>query len=234
MRKITLPQTLAFVAQWLVALALAIATTGLVFGGLPLGDFRGVVLVAVGVLLLYGYEIVFYRLLLAVFPLREGEIAHDSQQEFVYHVYLLFYLLLFYSVTRSGFFPVPVLRLFYLALGTRLGANTYSAGILYDPPFIRMGSNSVVGQGALLIPHVIEGDRLAHYPITVGDNVTIGAGSIVLSNVRIGNGAIVAAGAVVPKGSRIGAGEAWAGVPAKCVSASAAAKAGPRAAASAD
>jgi acetyltransferase-like isoleucine patch superfamily enzyme len=138
----------------------------------------------------------------------------DSQQEFVYHVYILFYLLLFYPVMRSGFMPAPLMRAFYLALGTRLGENTYTQGILHDPPFIEIGRDSVVGQYAILVPHVIEGSRLAHHPIHVGDNVTIGAHASVLSDVTIGDGAIVATGAVVRKGTQIGAGEIWGGVPA--------------------
>lgn len=150
-----------------------------------------------------------------MFPLPVGEIAEGSRGEFVYHVYLLFFLILFYPVIRSGFVPVPVMRLFYQALGARLGANTYSSGLLLDPPFIQLGSNCIVGQYAMLVPHVIEGRKLAHYPIVAGDNVTIGAGATVLSGVTIGNDAIVSTGAVVTKGTVIGDGEIWGGVPAR-------------------
>lgn len=107
------------------------------------------------------------------------------------------------------------MRIFYLALGARLGTNTYSQGIIHDPSFVEMGNDGVVGQGALLIPHVIEGTRLAHYPIRIGNHVTIGAHAVVLADTIIENDAIVSAGAVVPKGTHIGAGEVWGGVPAK-------------------
>ena len=123
--------------------------------------------------------------------------------------------MLFYPVMRSGFMPAPLMRAFYLALGTRLGRNTYSQGIILDPPFVRVGSDSVIGQAALIVPHVIEGTRLAHFPVEIGNNVTIGAHAVVLSDVVVGDNAIVATGAVVPKGSRIGAGEVWGGVPAR-------------------
>jgi acetyltransferase-like isoleucine patch superfamily enzyme len=138
-----------------------------------------------------------------------------SQQEFIYHVYILFYLILFYPIMRSGFMPAPFMRGFYLALGTRLGTNTYSQGIIHDPPFVEIGANSVVGQYALLVPHVIEGSRLAHYPIRIGNNVTVGAHAVVLADVVIGDSAIVATGAIVTKGTRIAAGERWGGVPAR-------------------
>jgi acetyltransferase-like isoleucine patch superfamily enzyme len=214
MRKITPIQISVFLSLAFGDLLLAILVTKYLLGPLPLGDFRGIFLVFSGVLVFYLLAILTYRLFLYRFPLRAGEVAPDSQQEFVYHVYILFYLMIFYPVMRSGFMPAPLMRGFYLGLGTRLGANTYTQGIIHDPPFVEIGSNSVVGQFAILIPHVIEGKRLAHYPITIGDNVTIGAHCSVLSDVIIDDGAIVATGSVVKKGTRIGKGEIWGGVPA--------------------
>jgi acetyltransferase-like isoleucine patch superfamily enzyme len=58
---------------------------------------------------------------------------------------------------------------------------------------------------------------LAHYFVRIGNNVTIGAGSIVLSDVDIGDNAIVSTGAVVTKGTLIGANEIWGGVPARLI-----------------
>ena len=80
---------------------------------------------------------------------------------------------------------------------------------------MHIGANTIVGQYALLVPHVIEGERLAHYGIRIGNNVTIGAHAVVLSGVTIGDNAIVATGAIVSKNSRIGTNEVWGGVPAK-------------------
>ncbi|HCX33728.1 MAG TPA: transferase [Rhodocyclaceae bacterium] len=215
MRKITPSQIAVFSALSGLAVCLAVAAAALTVGRLPLGDLRGVALALAWLVFLYAFAIALYRLFLAGFPLLPGEIAPGSRQEFIYHVYILFYLMLFYPVMRSGFVPAPFMRLFYLALGTRLGENTYSQGILHDPPFVTIGAHSVVGQYAILIPHVIEGSKLAHYPIRIGDHVTVGAHASVLSDVEIGNGAIIATGAVVPKGTRIGPGEVWGGVPAR-------------------
>jgi len=215
MRKISGGQIFVFLMFLLAAIAAAVATTWLALGRLPLGDFRGILLALVGIVLLYLYALLLYRLFLMVFPLLPGEIPPGSKQEFVYHVYLLFFLILFYPVMRSGFVPVPLMRLFFQALGARLGSNTYSSGIILDPIFVEIGDNTLVGQFALIVPHVIEGDRLAHYPIRIGSNVTIGAGSTVLSGVSIGDNAIVSTGAVVKKGTRIGESEVWGGVPAR-------------------
>lgn len=217
MRKITFSQILMFMLLSGAALLLGALTTWLLLGSLPLGDFRGVVLVIAGIILVYCYALLFYRLFLRLMPFGAGEIEAGSREEFSYHVYLLFYLLLFYPVMRSGAVPVPLMRLVYQALGARLGANTYSSGIILDPPFIEIGDNTLVGQYALIVPHVIENEKLAHYPVRIGNNVTIGAHSVVLAGVTIGDGALVATGAVVRKGTEIGPGEVWGGVPAKRV-----------------
>lgn len=215
MRKIEPAQILVFVLLLAVAVAIAAAVTWLVLGRVPLGDFRGVVMTLAGVMLFYVAAIATFRVFLRLRPLPRGAIERGSRAEFTYHVYLLFFLLVFYPVMFSSIVPVPLMRLFYQGLGARMGPNTYSGGVLFDPPFLELGANTIIGQRALVIPHVIEGDRLEHHVIRIGDNVTIGAHAIVMSDVEIGDGAIVSAAAVVSKGSRIGPGEVWGGVPAR-------------------
>jgi acetyltransferase-like isoleucine patch superfamily enzyme len=214
-RKITPPQILTFVAILGADLAVGTAAaSGLVQALAPgwLGQAGHVVL---AVVLSYACTIAGYRLFMLRWPLRSGEIENGSAQEFVYHVHVLHFLILFYPLLRSGVVPIPLMRVLWLALGARLGSNTYGAGIVHDPLFVTIGADCVIGQSALLIPHVIEGSRLAHYPITVGDRVTIGALCAILSDVEIGDDAIIATGAVLTKGTRVGAGETWGGVPAR-------------------
>ena len=216
MRKITNIQMAVFFSLLALILILGISTVFLLFGSIPLGDFKGILLTIATVIITYCLAFIFYRLIFLKFmPLREGEIKEKSHDEFVYHVYLLFFLILFYPIMRSGFFPVPLMRVIYLSLGAKLGENTYSSGIIFDPIFVQVGNNSIIGQSALLIPHAIEGNNLAHYPIVIGNNVTIGAHSVVMSNVIIEDDAIVSVGAVITKNTHIGKGEVWGGVPAK-------------------
>jgi Carbonic anhydrases/acetyltransferases, isoleucine patch superfamily len=214
-RKIGLAEIGTFFVLLACAIALAVATTTLLLGSVPLGDFRGVVLVATGVVLFYAFAILVYRVFQRFMPLVEGEIAAGSREEFAYHVHVLFFLVVFYTVMRGGACPIPLLRVFYQALGANLGENTYSAGIIHDPCLVDIGAYSTVGQYAVLVPHVIEGARLAHFRIRVGNHVTIGTHAVILPGVVIGDGALIAAGAVVLKGTRIGANEVWGGVPAR-------------------
>lgn len=215
MRRMHPGSILVFFALVACAGFLAFAATSQLTDRLMLGDFRGVALTASALFFFYLFLILLFRLFLLVRPLAAGEIEVDSPEQFTYHVYLLFFLLLFNPIMYSGLLPIPFMRMFYQGLGARMGSNSFAVGIMLDPHFVTMGDNSIIGNGALLIPHVIEGSRLAHYPITIGSNVTVGARSVVLSDVEIGDGATVAIGAVVKKGSRIPAGEVWGGVPAK-------------------
>ncbi|MCB0390435.1 MAG: hypothetical protein KDD58_04050 [Bdellovibrionales bacterium] len=119
---------------------------------------------------------------------------------------------------RSHILPVPIMKLYYICLGVKIGANSFSSGVIFDSLFVKIGHNTLIGHQAALIPHAIEGEFLAHYPITLGDHVTIGTGAKILGGVIIDDYAIVSANAVVIKGTHIQKGEIWGGVPAKLIS----------------
>jgi hypothetical protein len=219
MRAIKPGQVAVFLGLLALILALAVGTTALLFGTLPLGDFRGVTLVAAALLLVYLYAFLVYRCFLLVLPLHEGDVPEHSRHELAANVNILFYLLLFNSLIRTHFIPVPIQRLIYLALGARLGANTYSAGALLDPPLTHIGSNTIIGHDAVVFAHVIEGARLELKAVHIGNTVTIGAKAVVMAGVRIGDNAIVSTGAVVTKDTQIAAGEIWGGIPARRIKA---------------
>jgi len=215
LRKITPGQIATFVLLFGASIALAAGTGFALARTLGPGDFRGVVVAAVTIMLIYAYAMLVYRLFLAFVPLEEGDIAEGSRAEFAAQVNILFYLMLFNTLIRTHFLPVPLMRLVYLGLGAKLGPNTYSAGTLLDPALTEMGANCIVGHDAVLFCHAIEGRHFALARIRAGDNVTIGATAVVMAGVSIGNGAIVSAGAVVPKDTQIGPGEVWGGIPAR-------------------
>lgn len=67
------------------------------------------------------------------------------------------------------------------------------------PEKVHVGKNTVIGYNTTILAHeyLIEEYRLGD--VYIGDEVMIGANSIVLPGVRIGDGAVVAAGTVVHK-----------------------------------
>ena len=215
MRKIRLSAVLCYAGLQNLVFGLAGLTVYWLLWHLPLGDFRGIGLTLAGIVLIYAYTLLAYRAFLWVMPLQEGELAPGSRGEFAAQVNILFYLVIFNTLVRTNFMPVPLMRLVYLALGAKMGTNTYSPGALLDPPLTVLGANVMIGHNATLFAHAIEGDHFSLKKIVVGDNVTIGAQAIVMSGVEIGAGAIVSAGAVVRKDTKIGPGEIWGGVPAR-------------------
>lgn len=216
MREIKAAQIAFFLTLLVLIVALVAGTLTVLAPWLSmLGEFRAIALCLLALLALYLYAFAVYRLFLKWMPLAEGVAGPGTRAEFVANVNILFYLLLFNSLIRSHMIPVPLLRLVYLALGAKLGRNTYSAGVLLDPPLTFIGSNTIIGHDAVIFAHVIEGDRLELQPVRIGDNVTIGATAIVMAGVTIGDGAIVSTGAVVIKDSRIGPDEIWGGMPAR-------------------
>ncbi|MFG0255953.1 MAG: acyltransferase [Rhodopirellula sp. JB053] len=86
---------------------------------------------------------------------------------------------------------------------------------------LQVGDDCLIASGCTFIdsdhgtePDVPMNQQMAvESPITLEDNVWIGAQSVILKGVHIGRGSVVGAGSVVTKS--IPAGEKWAGVPAK-------------------
>jgi acetyltransferase-like isoleucine patch superfamily enzyme len=174
-----------------------------------------------------------YRLIMRFWPLPEGDIAEGSREELLYHLHIGFYLMLFYPILYSRLLPIPLVRLFYLALGADLGRNVFPpSGTLEDPSFLTIGANTVIGYQSVLCPHLITGKQLSYARIQIGNDVTIGIRATVYGGVVIGDGALIGAGAVIGPHAIVGEnaivkpcsfvkahmhvphGETWSGVPA--------------------
>ena len=215
MRKITAGQIGCFTLLLTVIILLAVFSTNFLVHKSWLGDFYAVVYVMMLILLIYGWAFVVYRLFLRRYPLQEGYIEPGSSAEFAAQVNILFYLMLFNTLIRTEFLPVPLKTLVYSCLGTKIGSNSFSPGTILDPPLTELGDNTIIGHAATLYSHAIEGHHFSLERIVLGNNVTVGAHAIIMSGVTVGDGAIVSAGAVVKKGTQIGPGEHWGGVPAR-------------------
>lgn len=209
------------IAQFVVLGALEITIAGGVsfclIGPQITDTYRGIAEIALTIILFYALAILGFRSLQRLAPLRGGQIPAGDVQEHRAFLYMLHFILVFNPLLFSRLLPFPVLGVLLRALGAHMGKNSFCAGLVMDPPFVTLGDNSLIGNDAMLIAHVIEGDELAFLPIRIGKNVTIGARAIIMAGVTIDDGAIVGVQSVVRKGAHIRCGETWVGCPARPV-----------------
>jgi acetyltransferase-like isoleucine patch superfamily enzyme len=165
--------------------------------------------------LTYIHMILFYRVFLYFKPLKIGFYKENSDEQFVYNIYVLFYLLFFNPLLPTLLIPVPLMRVIYQFLGARFGDNSYTSGVILDPPLVSVGSNTILGFDSVICPHAVEGNSIYFAPIEIGSHVTVGMRAILMAGVKVEDGAIVAAGAIVLKDTHIKSDEIWVGAPAK-------------------
>ncbi len=109
--------------------------------------------------------------------------------------------------------------------GVKVGKNcdihTFKWGS--EPFLIEIGDNVVISYNVLMVTHdestaLVKDENGRRYhiaPITIGNNVFIGAGAIILPGVTVGNNVVIGAGSVVTKS--IGDNVVVAGNPAKFI-----------------
>ena len=85
---------------------------------------------------------------------------------------------------------------------------------------VMIGDNCMFGNNVVIVDHnhliksnEISGKEFEKSEVKIGNNVWIGANSVILKGVHIGDNSVVAAGAVVTK--NIASKEIWGGVPAR-------------------
>lgn len=205
----------AFLAMFIPAVACAIWLSSTITDLLPLGEYHAIATVFLSIVMIIATNILVYRIFLCFFPLKEGQYEEGSREEFTYNVYLLFWLVMFNSLLPSILIPVPLMRHIYIALGAKLGKETYCSGVIYDPILVTVGSNTIIGFDSFICPHALEGHKMAFYPVKIGDNVTIGMKSVIMAGTTIGDRSIIAAGSILTKGTIVGPDELWAGAPAR-------------------
>ena len=103
-------------------------------------------------------------------------------------------------------------------LGTAVFIN--AGCVILDSAPVHIGHNTLIGTGAQILcaDHHRDIDKRRAgieiaYPVTIGADVWIGAGAIILPGVKVGDGAIIGAGSVVSRD--VAAGVTVVGVPAR-------------------
>jgi len=87
--------------------------------------------------------------------------------------------------------------------------------VIPEPWLLKVGCHTLIGDEAILSGHKVERDVVTLEPIEIGDNVLIGARSLLLPGVKVGDGAVIGAGSVVTRGTVVPPGETWSGNPAR-------------------
>ena len=118
-------------------------------------------------------------------------------------------------------FPVGNIKnTYYRLLGMQIGENTLVGGVIKDPCMTSFGSNTTMGEYALIYGHITNyaKESITIKPVSVGDNCVIGAGAIIMPGVTIEDNVIIAAGALVTQDQHLKSNKIYAGVPAKPLS----------------
>lgn len=134
----------------------------------------------------------------------------DSLQWMGYNSLILIANSAFLDVLRLS----PFQTLFYRAMGARVGNGVnINTGGLADLSMLEIGDNVLIGGGVALICHASERGFLRLAPTKIGNNVSIGLGSVIMPDCQIGDGASIAPCSYLPKGTQIPPKGIWGGNP---------------------
>jgi acetyltransferase-like isoleucine patch superfamily enzyme len=84
-----------------------------------------------------------------------------------------------------------------------------------DYNLLEFGDDVVIGDDVHVSGHTVESGVVKTAPLRLGNNVTIGLGSVIEIGVEAGDGCQVGALSFVPKHARLEAGAIYAGIPAQ-------------------
>lgn len=104
------------------------------------------------------------------------------------------------------FYPLPLAEV-YKRMGVKIGNNChFQFGVVIDYShywLVEIGDNVTLAPRVHILAHDASTKLHLHYTrigkVKIGDNVFVGAGSIILPGVTIGNNCIIGAGSVVTK-----------------------------------
>jgi acetyltransferase-like isoleucine patch superfamily enzyme len=118
-------------------------------------------------------------------------------------------------IVAGSVFRATPLWTWYLRLnGARIGRGVYVNSLaVMDHNLLQFGDGVVIGAGAHLSGHTVEGGIVKTGGVQLGRDATIGVGSVVGIDVVVGTGTQVGALSLVPKHSRLSDRAVYAGVP---------------------
>jgi len=112
--------------------------------------------------------------------------------------------------------PSWYVNMYYRIMGAEIEKGAHVATLLInDPQHVTIGSGAVIGGGAIINSHSVEGENLIIAKNNIGNQATIGLNSILLAGACAGDSTILGARSVMTKHQKIPEGEKWVGTPAK-------------------
>jgi acetyltransferase-like isoleucine patch superfamily enzyme len=110
----------------------------------------------------------------------------------------------------------PIWTAYLRLAGARLGRRVYVNSLaVTDYNLLEFGDDVVIGDDVHVSGHTVESGVVKTAPLRLGNNVTIGLGSVIEIGVEAGDGCQVGALSFVPKHARLEAGAIYAGIPAQ-------------------
>jgi acetyltransferase-like isoleucine patch superfamily enzyme len=108
----------------------------------------------------------------------------------------------------------PILTWFYVGLGAKIGRGTFILSCrIWDLDMLEIGKNCVIGGNVGMSAHAVEGLKGTMRRIKIGNNVNIGADTLILPGAVIEDDVIVGANSLVPKGAHLESDGVYGGVP---------------------
>lgn len=145
-----------------------------------------------------------------------GETKSLSQK--IHRLKVFFFLRLQMNSFWKSTFRRRLLRL----AGINIGKSHVGQDVIFDnlhPECIEIGDNCAITYRCVIISHFVHMRKGCHIydygKVKIGNNVFVGAHSIICQPVTIGDDVLIAAGSVVVKD--IPSGEVWGGVPARFI-----------------
>ena len=160
------------------------------------------------------------KIIRIAFPIKEGVFSYKDNPLACYiwnlHAFLCITNLSLHYI--NGLLPPPLRKLFYAALGAKMGKGIISiGGRLVDPHLISIEESAMIGDDALLTPHAYARtttDILILGRIEIKRNAIVGAKSMILPGVIVGENSMINAMSLVPMNTKIPPNQIWGGNPA--------------------
>jgi serine acetyltransferase len=111
--------------------------------------------------------------------------------------------------------PIPLLKLYGFKCGKDFSLSIH--GWIVDPNLVVFGDNCRVGGETIVSGHAVEGKHVYRKRVVIGDNVEVGAKSVVAPGVQIEDNVVLGAQSFVPKDAHLGENTIYVGVPAKAL-----------------